>query len=76
MPGKWNYRDWEEAAKASPSRKAVAKIDIEKPDGSKMKAEIVKPLHGDGWIHYENSGIKIRKATAREVDSRSRWDDY
>lgn len=75
MPGKWRYKDWQEAAEASPHKKAIAKITIEHK-GRSVKAEVIKPLKGDAMINFEGSGIAIRQATSREVDTRPRWDDY
>lgn len=75
MPGKWKYKSFEEAANASSSKKAIAKIEIEHK-GRRVRAELVKPLHRDGYIVYEGTGIAIRPATSSEVDSRPRWDDF
>ncbi len=66
------FRDWEEAAKGSKFGKAVGSITIEHKD-KRMRADIVKPLNGDGTIYWEGVAIPIRRATSREVDSCRTW---
>lgn len=75
MPGTYSHRNWHDACMASRFRKAVAKIEIEH-NGQKVKAQVVKPLHGDGWLVYHETGVRIRKATTSEIDSRTKWDDF
>jgi len=75
MTGRFDKPDFYSACDASLYNKAVSKIDIEYK-GNRIRAEIVKPRNGDGWIHFEQSGIRIRKATSKEIDSRKRWDPY
>ena len=66
------FVDWEEAAKKSKWSVAIGRIIIEHK-GRRLRAEVLKPLHGDGIICYYHSRVKIRDATAREIDSIKRW---
>ena len=70
------FRDWEAAAKASPFGKAVGKDLIIEQKGSRMEAEVIKPLFGDALIVWKGTGIKIRSATTREIDSIKKWLPY
>jgi len=69
------YRDWEEACRQSTEDKAVGQTVIE-IRGRLIKAEIIKPRFGDGTINYYHSGLVIRKATTKEIDSVKKWKVY
>lgn len=87
MPLK-KYEDWQPAAEASKQRKAVSRrLSVplyskthEKP--MMYDVEIVKPLHGDPWMIYAKTGLKVmdgarpRKVTAQECDSAGPWKAY
>lgn len=75
MPGTYGYKNWYDACMESRYRKAVANIDIEHK-GKRVAAQVVKPLNGDGWIVYKDTGIRIRQASPKEIDSRTKWDDF
>lgn len=71
------YRDWEEPARADRSDKAVsAPFRMRLSGGKVVKAEIVKPLHGDGMIYYAGSKYPIRRAKPAEVDRIRRWKTF
>ena len=69
------YQDWEEACRYSREEKAVGQTVIDLR-GKLIKAEIIKPRFGDGEITYYHSGLVIRKATTREIDSVKKWKVY
>ena len=87
MPIK-KYDDWQPAADASKQRKAVSRIlsiplyskENDKP--MMYDVEIIKPLHGDPWMIYKSTGIKVmdgakpRKVTAKECDAAGPWKAY
>jgi len=67
------YRDWEQAARNSKFEKAVGEQAIELPNGEAMRVEVVKPMHRDGFLVYPKSGVVIRQATPKEVDTAKLW---
>ena len=69
------YPDWEEACRHSRANRAVAEITVE-VRGTLVRAEIVKPRYGDAVITYFHSGLVMRPATTREVDSIKSWKVY
>lgn len=66
---------WEEIAKRDKFGKAVRTCVIEHK-GKLVKADIVKPLHGDGIACYAGTGIAIRKAESKEIDGHTDWRTY
>lgn len=69
-------RAFEEAARSSRFEKAVSPPVVIEHKGKKVRAELIKGLRGDGYWHWEGSGIRIRKATSQEIDRVSRWKPY
>lgn len=69
------YSDWEAACRANRFQKAVATTEIEHK-GKMQKVDVIKPLHGDAVICWANTGVRIRMATTKEVDSLRRWRPY
>lgn len=69
-------RDWEEACRDIHFERAVSDPQEIAHNGKAIRAEIVKPLRGDGWWVYAKTGIRIRKATASEVDSAKGWKGF
>ena len=69
------YRDWEEAAKLSKHRKAIATLKVVHKN-KRRRVDLIKPLHGDGEIVWEGTSIPIRKATTKEIDAQTRWRPY
>lgn len=67
--------DWEAAARMSKQKKAVGETVID-DRGHLRTVEIIKPLEGDATINYSKSGVVIRKATSREIDSCKRWKPF
>jgi hypothetical protein len=70
------YDDWEDACRASPHRKAVSASGRVRYNGKYIRAEITKPLHGDGTVSFPGFGIPLRKATPAEVDSVRIWKPF
>lgn len=69
-------RAFEEAARASRFEKAVSAPRLIKHNGKQIRAEIVKPLQGDGYWHWEGTGIRIRQAKSSEIDHMTSWKPY
>lgn len=72
------YPDWEAAAKASKSRKAISAGFTQRipNDGRYLKCAIIKPLHGDPYVvYYHSPGLKVvgLKASAKDVDQVKTW---
>lgn len=63
---------FDEIARKDKFGKAVRTDHIEHK-GVVRKADLVKPLYGDGYWYYANTGVKIRKATAAEIDGDWPW---
>jgi len=77
------YPDWQEPATKSKQKRAVsASFDMVLYSKTRRKAEvrrveIVKPLHGDPYLIYAGSGIKVEeKVYARDVDKVKIWKAY
>lgn len=66
------YQNWEEAAEASRTGRAVASIIVEHK-GMKHNGEIIKAKGKDGIIVFRHSAVKIRDATPSEVDTATYW---
>jgi hypothetical protein len=75
------YSNWEQAARSSRMERAVTKPFNEiiysktRRQREVYAVEIVKPLHGDPYMIYSGSGIKVdgRKVTAAECDRQKIW---
>jgi hypothetical protein len=70
------FKDFEPACEESVFDKAVSNSFPVPLNGKTVSVEIIKPLHGDGYIQYKGTGIRIRKATAREIDGVTYWKRY
>lgn len=73
------YQDWEEAAKKSKSMRAVSDVMmiLGEGGGPPIGAELIKPLHGDGyWTYAGANGVVIRKARTEDVDAVKRWKSW
>ena len=66
---------WELIASANKFQKAV-RTDYIVHKGKRMRADLVKPRYGDGWWHWEGTGVPIRKATSGEIDGHTDWRPY
>lgn len=69
-------KSFEEAATASRFNKAVSVAEKIEHKGRMVYAEIIKPREGDGWWVWAGTGVKIRRALAREIDRVSQWKPY
>lgn len=69
------FDNWEDAAKMCKYGKAVGRFRAE-VDGRIQPVDLVKPLGRDGVVCYEGTGVVIRRATTREIDSITRWWTY
>jgi hypothetical protein len=70
------FKSWEDACRESPMNKAVGDIMYNHKDGSMRNGQIVKPMYGQPILCYDNTLVKIRNATTREVDSVYQWMPY
>jgi hypothetical protein len=77
------YPDWQEPAEKCKMRRAISRpMDILIYSKTRKMTEIrrvqiIKPLHGDPWMVYANTGIKIpQKVTAKTCDSIRHWKEY
>ena len=73
-----NYRNWEEAADASPKwKRAVSGAQTIEEAGLALQAEIIVGYGVQPWWTVAGSpGIKIRRAKAKEVDAVKQWRPY
>jgi hypothetical protein len=70
-----DYESWEEAASlpSNKSQRAVARTTL-RINGIDVKVDVIKPLHGDPWYVFRNTGLKISQKVDRSVvDSIRRW---
>lgn len=68
-----NTKTFEESCSLSKEKKAVAGPLLLRHNGKMIRAELIKPMEGDGTWVYANTGIPIRKATKQEIDTRRTW---
>lgn len=83
MAREW-YPDWQEPAEKCKQRKAVSKpfdmllFSKARRKTEVRKVEIIKPLHGDPYLIYAGTGIKVEgeKVSAAVCDRVRWWKEY
>lgn len=67
------FRDHSEACEDSRYKRAVGRYGKIRHNGKEISVEITKEYQGEPYMVYSGTNIKIRKATAREVDQIKAW---
>jgi hypothetical protein len=70
------FNNFEDACGESPFDKSVSNSFPCEVDGKLKTVEIIKPRHGDGHLVYKGTGVRIRKATSREIEGVMYWKRY
>jgi len=73
MPAPKKYEDWEEAARNSKRKVAVATVSVQG-----KSYWIIKPLNGNGFFTVKgNFAVKMRrKPTRKEIDQIRSWEAF
>lgn len=70
------FNNFYDACDESPFDKSCSSSFPADVGGKVVSVEIIKPRNGDGWLVYKGTGVRIRKATSREIEGATYWKRY